>query len=236
VTTANAIVTDALGMIGVTDPTDAAAPEDAALGLRVLNRRVNALGLEPSSALVVSFQAVPLVAGDASKTIGTGADVNVAVPSRIETGAYVRYSGIDYPVEVVERERWAEICIKTETGIPSAVYFEPTSTAQARLNFWPVPNASCTVYLPLLQRMSQFPDLTTNVMLADGYEEMLTCDLAVALAPFYNREAPGSVIQRARVTKRLVKRMNAQTPQLDADDLQQAVHGRSVLPAGTFNA
>jgi hypothetical protein len=30
--------------------------------------------------------------------------------------------------------------------------------------------------------------------------------------------------------------MNAQTPQLDADDLQQAVHGRSVLPAGTFNA
>lgn len=235
-TTAAAIVTDALGLIGVTDPTDAAAAEDAALGLRVLNRRINALGLEPSIGLVVSFQAVPLIGGDSSKTIGTGADVNVTCPLRIETGAFIRVGGIDYPLEVAGRENWVDISIKSEAGIPCAVYFERTSTIQGRVTFWPTAQAACTAYLPLVQRTAQFPDLTTNVVLSDGYEEMLACDLAVALAPFYNREAPGSVIQRARVTKRLVKRMNAQTPQLDADDLQQAVHGRSVLPAGTFNA
>jgi hypothetical protein len=235
VTQASTIIADALGMIGVTDPTDSVPAEDAALGLRVLNRRINTMGLEPSLGLVVAFQAVPLIGGDSSKTIGTGADVNVECPVRIETGAFVRVDGTDHPLEVATRERWVDISIKSEAGIPCAVYFERTSSSQGRVTFWPTAQAACTVYLPLVQRTSQFAALGTDVTLSDGYEEMLTTDLAVALAPFYNREAPGSVIHRSRVTKRQIKRLNAQTPELSTDELQHAVHGGSAYPPGTFN-
>lgn len=223
--TANTIITDALGLIGVTDPTDSVAAEDAALGLRVLIRRINSLGIEPSTAQVVTFQAVTLVDGDSSKTIGTGGDVNVTCPVRIETGAYLRSGTTDYPLDVIGREPWADISNKTDSGIPRAVYFEPISATQARLNFWPASDGSYTAYLPLMQRVGPFSDLTTNVSLSDGYEELLVTDLAVALAPFYNREAPGSVIQRARVAKRQIKRMKTEIPELDTSELQHAVTG-----------
>jgi len=233
--TANTIIADALGLIGVVDPTDAVAAEDASLGLRVLNRVIDSLGIEPSMALVVTFQAVPLVAGSASKTIGPSADVNVSCPVRIETGAYVRVGDIDYPLAALNREQWAELCDKaTQTGTPGGVYFEPLSTTQARLNFWPIPDAICTAYLPLVQRVSQFAELTTNITLRDGYEEAFVTHLALALAPFYGREAPASVVHRSRVLKREIKRLNAQVPQLNTDEFQSAMRGRWLLPAGHF--
>lgn len=217
--TANTIVADALGCIGVCDPTDAVAAEDASLGLRVLNRIVDGLGVENLMALATVFQPVTVNAGVASRTIGTAGDVAVSRPVRFELGAYVRVDGVDHSLTPLTRQQYGSISDKTSEGVPRHFYYEPTTSALGTIYFWPVPSTSVTCYMPIQTRLTQFADLTTTYGLADGYEGFLAAETAVKLAPFYNREAPGSVIAEARNLKRMIKRANFQVPQLQCADL-----------------
>lgn len=217
--TANAIVADALGCIGVCDPTDAVAAEDASLGLRVLNRIVDGLGVENLMTLATVFQPVTVNAGVASRTIGTAGDVAVSRPVRFELGAYVRVDGVDHSLTPLTRQQYGSISDKTTQGVPRHFYYEPTTSALGTIYFWPVPSAAVTCYMPIQTRLTQFADLTTTYGLADGYEGFLTAETAVKLAPFYNREAPGSVIAEARNLRRMIKRANFQVPQLQCADL-----------------
>ena len=217
--TANAIVADALGCIGVCDPTDAVAAEDASLGLRVLNRIVDGLGVENLMTLATVFQPVTVNAGVASRTIGTAGDVAVSRPVRFELGAYVRVDGVDHSLTPITRQQYGSISDKTTQGVPRHFYYEPTTSALGTIYFWPVPSTSVTCYMPIQTRLTQFADLTTTYGLADGYEGFLTAETAVKLAPFYNREAPGSVIAEARNLRRMIKRANFQVPQLQCADL-----------------
>jgi hypothetical protein len=227
VTTANTLAGDALGVLGVSDPTDSVAPEDATLGLRVLNRIVDSLGLDSLMPIATTYQAIPLSGG--AVTIGTGGDVVVTRPTRIEPGAYVRAGSIDHPLEKITRDRWAAIGDKSLTGVPMYYWYEPTTAVLGTINFWPVPDGAYTAYIPLQSRLSSFADLTTSYSLPDGYEEYLTCALAVHMAPFYNREAPASVIARMRVSRRLIKRLHVQIPRLCTADLN-ALGARSGSP------
>ncbi len=217
--TANAIVAEALGCIGVCDPTDAVAAEDASLGLRVLNRIVDGLGVENLMTLATVFQPVTVNAGVASRTIGTAGDVAVSRPVRFELGAYVRVDGVDHSITPITRQQYGSISDKMSEGVPKHFYYEPTTSALGTIYFWPVPSAAVTCYMPIQTRLTQFADLTTTYGLADGYEGFLTAETAVKLAPFYNREAPGSVIAEARNLKRMIKRANFQVPQLQCADL-----------------
>jgi hypothetical protein len=218
-TTANTLTGDALGLLGVSDPTDAVAPEDATLGLRALNRIVDALGVDSLMPIAIAYQAVSLTAAGASLTFGTGGDVAVDRPTRIEMGAYVRSGGIDYTMEKFNRDRWAAISDKSQTGIPCFYFYEQVTAALGRLNFWPVPDAEYTAYIPLQSRLSAFADLTTEYSLPAGYDEYLTAALAAHMAPFYNREAPQSVVARMRIARRLIKRLNVQIPRLGTPEL-----------------
>lgn len=217
--TANTIVADALGCIGVCDPTDAVAAEDASLGLRVLNRVLDGLGVESLMAFATVYQPVTVNAGVASRTIGTAGDVAVARPVGFGIGAYTRVDGVDHPLTPLTRQQWGAISTKTDTGIPRYFYYEPTTSALGTIYFWPVPSVSVTCYMPIQTRLTQFADLTTVYGLADGYEGFLTAETAVRLAPYYNREAPGSVIADARNLKRAIKRANWQAPQLQCAEL-----------------
>lgn len=217
--TANTIVADALGCIGVCDPTDAVAAEDASLGLRVLNRIVDGLGVENLMALATVFQPVTVGAGVSSQTIGLAGDVAVSRPVRFELGAYVRVDGVDHSLTPITRQQYGSISDKTSEGVPRHFYYEPTTSALGTIYFWPVPSTSVTCYMPIQTRLTQFADLTTTYGLADGYEGFLAAETAVKLAPFYNREAPGSVIAEARNLRRMIKRANFQVPQLQCADL-----------------
>lgn len=218
-TTANTLAADALGLLGVSDPTDSVAAEDATLSLRTLNRIVNALGVDSLMPVAITYQPVTLTASGSSVTIGTGGDVVVTRPTKIELGAYVRSGGVDYPLTKYNRDRWAAISDKSMEGIPRVYYFEQISAVLGRVNFWPVPDASYTAYLPLQSRLSSFADLTTSYSLPDGYDEYLTTSLAVHSAPLYNREAPASVIARMRSARRQIKRLNVQIPHLCTPEL-----------------
>lgn len=229
--TANTIIADALGCIGVVDPTDAVNSEDADLGLRILNRVADALGVQNLMTLAVVNQTVSLSAGVASRTIGLLGDVAVARPARFETGAYVRYDGIDTPLHELTRQQYASISDKDATGTPRAFYYEPTTSALGTIYFYPVPTVGVTCYMPIQTRLSQFTDLTTSYGLADGYEDFLVNESAIKLAPFYNREAPSSVVLAARAAKRAIKRLNAQVPQLSTAEVNALAHPGSVSTA-----
>lgn len=221
-TTATTIITDALGQIGIVDPVEALEADDANLGLRVLNRLVDALGTDALIPVATTWQSVPLTSG--SMTIGAAGDIVVTRPTRIEVGAYVVSGDVSFPLEKLNRQQWGEIAVKGDTGIPRYYYYESQTAVLGTIKFWPAPDTTYTAYLPLKSRLSAFADLTTNYSLADGYDEFLTSTLAVKLAPFYNREAPGSVIAASRIAKRYIKRLNVQVPQLNVDELHRLGH------------
>ena len=64
-----------------------------------------------------------LVAGTSSYTIGSGGDFNTVRPTAI-LGAYVA-SGIDYPIEIIDRERYRNISVKTLGDVPAWLWYNP---------------------------------------------------------------------------------------------------------------
>lgn len=218
-TTAATLAGDALGLLGITDPTDSVAAEDASLCLRTLNRVVDSLGADSLMPIATVYQTVALTAGDGSVTIGPAGDIVATRPTRIEAGAYVSTGALDQPLDKLTRDRWAAITDKAFQGVPCAYWYEPTTSVLGTINFWPVPDTTYTAYLPLQSRLSAFADLTTEYNLPDGYEEFLVAALAVYCAPYYNREAPQSVIARMKMARRLIKRLHVQIPHLSTAEI-----------------
>lgn len=216
---ASTIIGDALGLINVVDPMEAIAAEDAALGLRTLNRLVNMLAADSLMPVAVAFQPVPLTAAGGTKTIGAAGDIVVTKPTKIEVGAYILSGTTSYPLHRLTREQWAKIPYKTQQGLPNCYWYEPTTAILGTVNFWPVPSSSCTAYLPLKSSLTAFANLTTEYSLPEGYEEYLLTALAVHSAPLYQRQASGDIAFRMKQAKKLIKRLNVRVPQLSTPEL-----------------
>lgn len=220
-TTATTIVTDALGLIGVVDPVEAAQAEDADLSLRVLNRIIDGLGVVGSMAFASSFQTFTLPAGTSSRTIGTAGDWAVERPVSIGIGAYAVQNTIATKLEQWTAQEYTAITLKDATSdVPEGFHYQTTTAALGTLYFWPVPASDVSVVLPLVTRLSSFADLTTDYTLADGYETLFVYELAIKLAPHYNREAPASVIAEATRIRRQIQRVNRKVPVLSVQEMR----------------
>jgi hypothetical protein len=211
------LITDALGLLGVVDPVEAIESEDAALGLRVLNRAIDSANGEQAMLYTVDYVSFTLPASTTSRTIGPSGDIALARPNRVETGGYASVGGVDYPIQVLTREQYAEVCLKALGSVaPHGVYYEP-GLPNGRLYFWPVVSAATTIKLPIATKISTFAATTTSISMPEMLEDYLVNLLAIKLAPSYGRQVPQAVVFEAARLRRLIKRANFQAPQLQTD-------------------
>jgi hypothetical protein len=204
-TTALQIITDALIEIGAHDLGQSVPAEDAALGLRLLNRLMERWSNSPALFPVLPEISVTMT-GAASYVVGPA--TSLVRPLRIDRATYVLDS-LEYHVNLLSREEWDAIYSKGVDGGPvSDIWYEASNT-NGRVYVYPkAPSGVLKLDAPTL--LGSFSGLASTVDLPVGYESALVLTLALDLAgPFRAAVSPG-LAQRAAGAVRALKRMNSE--------------------------
>lgn len=209
-TTATTIITDALQDLGALSAGQSPTSDDLADALRRLNKLVASWSLDN---LMVPYrtQISHVLNGSESYTIGTGGDINTTRPLAIES-AFVEHNDTDYPMRVSrDRSEYDRIDEKDITGIPRFVYYEP-SVPLGRLFVWYVGDANYTLKLNTRGQLTAFPDATTDVDLAPGYDLAMETNLAIILAGAYEASVSAETAKTAKDSLSRIRRLNRQEP------------------------
>jgi hypothetical protein len=229
--TALDIITDALNDLGAVDPSESLTADEAAHGLRRLNAMLGSWSNENLACYTTLQENFALSSGVASYTIGSGATFNTTRPLNI-LGGFIRNSSIDYPLQIISREEYDRITSKTTQGLPEYLFYSP-SVANGVIYLHAIPDAAYVLYIDSTKQLQNFALLTTAVVLPEGYTRALIANLALELAPAYNRKVPEAVLAIARESKAAIKRLNSRTPKLRLDHLGgSAASGMAAFNAG----
>jgi hypothetical protein len=209
--TAQTIIDRALRLIGALESGESASGNEATDALTALNAMISSWQNERLYVYAMVDTALTLTISDASYTVGPSANFNVSPrPTKIED-IYVRDADIDYPVQLVDFERWDAIPDKSVTSdLPDTAYYNPTYTT-GTLQLWPVPSKAVSLHIVTWSTLAEFASAGTSVSLPQGYERALAYGLAVELAPEYGKEASQTVLRTASEAIANIKRANNPT-------------------------
>jgi len=128
-------------------------------------------------------------------------------------------SPYEIPIQIMDLEHWQNIPVKNVASTYPLGCYNDESFPYMNLNFWPVPAgpANCVVYA--WDPLSQLTSLTQQVELPPGYNSALKFNLAVELAPYFEREPSPTIAKRAMQTKHNLANINQQTPELHFDPM-----------------
>lgn len=205
--TANDIINRALRSLSVIGQGESADPEQAADCLVALNDLLASWANESLMLFQVVQDQITLTPGKKDYTIGEGAfDINTVRPVEV-IQAFVRLNGADYPVDVVTRDMYQRIVLKsTSTNIPTFLYYD-TGFPASTLRLWAVPSQANTLFIDSQKPLTSFATLATAVSLPPGYERALRLNLAVELMPEFQVSNP-RIDAMAREAKGGIKRVN----------------------------
>lgn len=205
---AQTIIDRALRLIGAIASGESPTTAESNDGLTALNAMISSWQTEKLNVYAFVDTAFTLVATDASYTVGPAGNFALTPrPSKIEN-VYVRANDIDYPVELIDKDKWLSIPDKTsDSDIPIYAYYEPTLTA-GTLQLWPVPNAAYSLHIVTWTTLAELAALSTTITLPQGYERALAYNLAIEVAPEYEKEPSASVQSIAMESKAAIKRAN----------------------------
>ena len=191
--------------------------EDLYLGLATLNAMLaqwqSRRWLVPSLAEMV----VPAT-GAQSYTVGTGGDIDMLRPDKIDD-AFVRLTGqpgspVDYPMAVMtSREDYNQISLKALNSWPAAVYYSPGSPL-GTLFVWPVAGTQYELHLFCKAVLGNFATLASSLFLPAEYEEAILYNLSMRLSGAYGTAPQPMVAALARAGLETIRAANAQLAEL----------------------
>ncbi len=223
--TAQTIIDRALRLIGAIASGESPTTAESNDGLTALNAMVASWQTEKLNVYSFVDTAFTLVATDASYTVGPAGNFALTPrPPKIEN-VYVRASDIDYPVELIDKDKWISIPDKTsDSDIPIYAYYEPTLPT-GTLQLWPVPNTAYSLHIVTWTSLAELASLATTITLPQGYERALAYNLAIEVAPEYEKQPAPSVVSIAMESKAAIKRVNNR-PMLMNSELGYIVGGQ----------
>lgn len=222
-TTANEIIAESLGAIGMLNAGETASAEDSLLCLSVLNTMIDAWNLPSLTQYTTQDATATLGSGVGSLTIGPSMTIAVTRPTRIELGSYVRSEGIDYPMSGLNEAEYNRISLKSVNGHVPRFFFYDAGTLTGTIYYWPVPNLACVVHHPVATQFEAFADLVTSYNFPQGYKRAMVFNLALEIAPHFEQPPAPWIESAAKKSLRLVKKANYQVPELDNGDSEPGI-------------
>lgn len=142
-------------------------------------------------------------------------DFKTERPLRV-TQAFTRIttqgSGLDYPIEIIDRNQYARIGFKAIAAPwPIALWYNPTFPL-GEMFFYQNPSGGGELHLFNSNILSNLPDLTTQVVMPPGYNRFLKRKLARDLAPEFGSIWTPQMEKLTKEAEDYVKSLNA-TPQ-----------------------
>lgn len=182
--------------------------EDAADGLSSLNEMLDSWSIDGTVIYSKSLDTKALSSGVQTYTMGPSGDINTSRPVAI-TQATVTLGVIQYPLDI-----WSQNAISTlnfptlPAAIPSDLYIN-NGCPLLTLYLYPAPGEGLTLNLYSLNKLTDLA-LNDTLELPPGYKKALRKNLAVTMAPQYEREAPKTVKDDAYDGLQAIKRNNQQ--------------------------
>lgn len=209
--TALQLIKRSMRLVGALGGGETPTADEQTDGLTALNSMLDAWSVQGLNVYQIAQASYTWSSGQVSQTIGSGGDFAGSRPTHIE-GAFQRESDIDYPINIATEAQYSAIPDKaTQSTIISWIYPDygfPLVTLRA----YPVPSANVTVYLRTWTALQSFSAATTDLAMPPGYEDAVVFNLALQLAPEYQRTPPPHVFRRAATTLRAIKSTNVRAP------------------------
>ena len=190
-----------------------------------LNMMLNEWASKKSGVYKVTRENFNITDGTASYTIGSSGDVNSGWPVRI-VKSFIRVSNIDYPVTEINEEEYADLSQKSLESRPVHVYLE-RSYPLASLFFWPTPDQTYAVHLWSHKAIASYSNSATTIELPPEYEAAMLWNLAIDMAPEYEREPSAVVAAKASRTLNAIKAVNTIIPGVDTAVIGGLPKGRN---------
>jgi hypothetical protein len=218
----NGLLYPALRKAGVTlGPGRTPSPAQFQDAIDELNRLTGSLNCDRLNIYANQRIEFPLIAGQKTYTIGqdptgqTTADFNAPRPQGIEAANVIYPSGgsdIRYPLALLSVLQWSKIQLQDVGGtIPQALYNDrayPLST----LYLYGQPGTAATLELFYWILIPVFQSVSDVVLLPPGYEDALVLNLAVRLAPHFQKVLDQNVREDARISLMRLESLNAPRP------------------------
>ena len=209
--TGNELVRASMRLIGALAAGETPTAEEYADGIEAANLMIDTWGTQKLT--ILAFTEVQgTMTGAASYTVAPGGNFATTQPARIEWAYFRDTDGNDEPLVELSGDRWATIADKDAEGDPTYFYYQG-----GVIRFYPEPQSG-TVRIGVWAPLTAITSGATAMTLGPGYAEALKFNLAVRLAPEYEREVPPLVSVMAVQTLGHVKRSNYR-PNLATSDL-----------------
>lgn len=206
--TAATIISRALRLIGVIPSGGSPSTNESADCLTALNALLASWNNPRSMCFATQTESVTLANGTTSYTIGPTGGLVTVRPVAIEA-AWILESNYSYPVEVIGDGMYDGLIAKTTTGDwPTHLNYRPTMP-DGTIYVYPVPNAARTLKIRTRIALAAFSATTDTVTLPPGWERALAYNLAVEMAPEFEKEAPPTVQRIAGASKAAIGIVNS---------------------------
>lgn len=201
------LLKSSMRLVGAIATGETPTADEANDALLVLNDMLENWSTETLSVWGSSNQTFALVPGQATYTIGPLGNWNTDRPQDIDD-AYMTFSGVDFPVVVINQEQYNEINLKTmqQPIVERLLYVNEFPLG--RVTVWPVPTQANNITLTM-NRILDFPVALTDVLTGPpGFVKAIRYCLAVELGPEFGIEASPTVVSVAADAKADYKRAN----------------------------
>lgn len=230
--TAQTIIDRALRLIGAIASGESPTAQESTDALTALNNMIESWQTERLFCYGWVDTAETLVPGDNAYTIGSSTpDISVSPRPDSLKDVYIRESNIDYPVKIIDVDRWNAIADKTSSSnIPEFAYYNQ-AYPNGTIYLWPTPSAANVMHVVTWQVIGSLATTATAVSLPPGYERALSHNLAIEIAPEYEKQVSGEVQAIAQESKASIKRSNNRNPITSYTELGLMTGRRSNIEA-----
>jgi len=210
------IIDRAMRLINQLNPGTSANTTESADALVSLNAMYGKWRNEGLTAFAKQAQAIPLVAGNQTRTIGPTGNLVTTRPTEISS-AYVVINGLSYEVQQITAGECAMISLKDLTGEwPFQFYYQP-NMPDGTIFLWPVPSAASTLFVVNNQPLLEFATVSDVLSVPPGMEEAMATNLAISISPEYGYQVTPVLMKMAADSLRVLKRTNNKTPRVYFD-------------------
>jgi len=233
-TTVKDVCQDALREIGILDAVEAGTDADVDAAFDRLNRLIDQWASERLMIYTRTRTTWTIVASQASYTVGSGANVDIARPG-IDEVTQIHYvdtsqdPDLELELNLLSEDAWSKVPQRALTSqYPTSAYYNPTFP-NGTLHFWPIPtNSSLEGVIYHWTAVSEYTALTDSVALPGGYRRMMITNLAMELCPLFGVQPNPVLVKNSMESMGTVKRSNKRIADLQFDP-GALVQGRDSL-------
>ena len=204
-TTARDIIKSALRKIAVLGAGSSLSNEEAQDGLDLLNGILSEWSAAGGLIFNETSETFNLT-GAISYTVGSGGDFNTSRPTQI-TSLFTSSGGIDYIAHEYSSAQYASLAYKNAEGYPDIYYYD-NNYPLGTIYLYPKPTGVSTITINSVKELTSFTTLDAAFSMPAEYRIALEHNLAVYIAPEYEKEASITIQRVAKRTKNAILTQN----------------------------